>query len=100
MIAIAERALRAPLNAGQLAALKTELQQDLQRLTLVTTNTAESSTLGVRSQARAQLVLAALARMAAKTFGTCRRCRGPIPYQRLSAIPEATTCVECTSRTG
>jgi RNA polymerase-binding transcription factor DksA len=40
----------------------------------------------------------ALARMAAHTYGTCRSCRGPIPVERLEAIPHVRLCVACSGR--
>jgi RNA polymerase-binding transcription factor DksA len=41
---------------------------------------------------------AALARLDAGTYGTCARCRRPIPAGRLLARPRSTTCVTCASR--
>jgi RNA polymerase-binding transcription factor DksA len=37
----------------------------------------------------------ALARIDAGTYGRCGVCNEPIPFPRLEAIPEATTCVQC-----
>ena len=47
-------------------------------------------------------LLDALSRMRAGTYGTCLVCRSPIPFARLSAIPEAASCIECSggSRAG
>lgn len=41
---------------------------------------------------------AALGRLAAGTYGTCTRCRRPIPPERLRALPAARTCVTCAAR--
>ncbi len=41
-------------------------------------------------------ILDALSRMRAGTYGTCLACRSPIPFARLSAIPEASSCIECS----
>lgn len=41
-------------------------------------------------------ILDALSRMRGGTYGTCIACRSPIPFARLSAIPETTACVECS----
>jgi RNA polymerase-binding transcription factor DksA len=38
---------------------------------------------------------AAVARVAAGSYGTCERCHGPIPDARLEARPTARTCVAC-----
>ena len=38
---------------------------------------------------------AALARVAAGTYGTCTTCGRPIPPERLDARPAAATCVGC-----
>jgi DnaK suppressor protein len=48
-------------------------------------------------QAETQLeeVDAALARVAAGTYGTCTSCGLPIPAGRLAARPAAATCVAC-----
>ncbi len=40
---------------------------------------------------------AALARLAAGTYGICERCGQPIPRGRLEARPEARFCVSCVS---
>ncbi|MGV9212914.1 TraR/DksA family transcriptional regulator [Micromonospora sp. RB23] len=40
----------------------------------------------------------ALIRVAAGSYGTCERCSGPIPAERLAARPSARTCVACASR--
>jgi RNA polymerase-binding transcription factor DksA len=37
----------------------------------------------------------ALSRLDAGTYGTCERCRQKIPFERLEAIPHASTCVAC-----
>lgn len=41
---------------------------------------------------------AALHRLAEGTYGTCTRCRRPIPAERLRALPAAATCVACAGR--
>ena len=51
-------------------------------------------------QARAHLdaVNAALARLAAGTYGTCEICKRPIAAERLEARPTAVSCVACPPR--
>jgi DnaK suppressor protein len=40
----------------------------------------------------------ALERMEAGTYGTCERCRQPIPDERLEALPAARLCIGCKQR--
>jgi DnaK suppressor protein len=51
------------------------------------------------SAARARMMVAevdsALARMEDGAYGLCERCRGPIPVERLDAVPHARFCVRC-----
>src|SRR5579875_2092630 len=53
-----------------------------------------------RAQARGTLAAldAALARLAAGTYGTCARCGGPVGAERLEALPAAELCVRCAGR--
>ncbi|MGP1449653.1 MAG: TraR/DksA family transcriptional regulator [Wolinella sp.] len=48
-------------------------------------------------EARLKRLEYALSRVDAKEFGICQICDEPIPYKRLSVLPEATICVECAS---
>jgi DnaK suppressor protein len=41
---------------------------------------------------------AALERIEAGTYGTCRTCGQPIAEERLEAIPYATQCIDCKRR--
>ena len=45
--------------------------------------------------ARRDVVIDALARLDADTYGTCTRCAAPIPFGRLLAMPEVTHCLSC-----
>jgi DnaK suppressor protein len=40
----------------------------------------------------------ALARIRHGTFGTCERCKNPIPQARLRAVPWTRRCLECKER--
>ena len=53
--------------------------------------------IALRRQAEANLaeVDAALARLAAGTYGTCASCGGPIAPERLDALPANPRCVSC-----
>lgn len=87
----------AALTAAQLEELAAELHAELRRLTPSgpVLELVGGPPLGARAQARMQLILDALARIREGTYGTCTDCRAAIPYERLSVIPEARTCVGC-----
>ncbi len=53
-----------------------------------------------RSQAELRRVDAALAKLDTGTYGTCDGCGGPIPAERLEAIPWAATCIDCARKAG
>ena len=88
------------LTGAQIAELAAELRNDLRRLVpdAATHPGAGSAYLDPRARARVPLILAALLRVDAGTYGTCAGCRGPIPHARLAAIPEAPTCIDCVWR--
>ena len=56
--------------------------------------------LALRDRARIQLdqVEAALARLAAGTYGACTNCGNPIAAGRLEAIPWAQLCIDCAGK--
>lgn len=98
MTASAQYSTTSRLESAKLAELKDELEQDLRRLKMIAGfSEGGTSFLDVSSQVRSRLILSALARMKDDTYGTCLGCKGPIPYARLVAIPEATTCMGCTA---
>jgi len=43
-----------------------------------------------------QKIKLALSRIASGDYGTCMKCKKPIPEARLKAIPHATKCVKCS----
>jgi RNA polymerase-binding protein DksA len=53
-----------------------------------------------RERAAIAAVDDALARIAAGTYGSCEQCGGAIAAARLTALPEATTCMRCAKRDG
>jgi hypothetical protein len=81
------------LTEAQLTELHSELLQELRRLMPGAGLT--SRRLDVRAQTRIHLILDALRRVRAGTYGTCLVCRSPIPYERLAVIPETKACVDC-----
>ena len=89
-----------PLTGAQITELAAELREDLRRLVpdAATLPAAGAAYLDPRARARVPLILAALLRVDAGTYGTCAGCRGPIPYARLAAIPETQTCIDCVWR--
>lgn len=50
------------------------------------------------AKARRQLVLDALARLEAGTYGRCVDCGQPVPEGRLEAKPEAARCLACQAK--
>ena len=64
-----------------------------------TVNSERDGVLAVAAAAQKRLeeTDAALAHIAAGTYGVCRGCGQPIPAARLEAIPDATHCVACKS---
>ena len=88
------------LTGAQITELATELRDDLRRLVpdAALHPGAGSAYLDPRARARVPLILAALLRVDAGTYGTCVGCRELIPYARLAAIPEAQTCIDCVWR--
>lgn len=85
------------LGAATLAELRSELEQELSRLK-VTAGVSDGGT--TLHQGRAQIqfrkLVAALVRMEEGTYGSCLGCGESIPLERLTAIPEASTCLPCT----
>jgi DnaK suppressor protein len=51
-----------------------------------------------RDRAELDAIEAALERIAAGVYGECAMCEEPIPPARLTALPTATTCVDCAQR--
>jgi len=64
----------------------------------VTAAKAENEALAARLQDRLNNVQAALARMDAGTFGVCTNCGKDISAERLEAMPEVPTCVDCSRK--
>ncbi len=48
-----------------------------------------------RASQHLALVDAALARLDAATYGACQRCGGPVPAERLEALPWAAYDIDC-----
>jgi RNA polymerase-binding protein DksA len=51
-----------------------------------------------RDRAELEAIEAALERIKAGAYGECVLCEEPIPPARLSALPTATTCVDCAEK--
>lgn len=69
------------LNPVQLRELQAELESELRRN---------------QHPGRRALLVNALARIRDGNYGTCHDCRRAIPFDRLSAIPETTICIDCS----
>ena len=48
-----------------------------------------------RAPERVLRILEAISRMRTGSYGICTSCQDPIPFSRLLAIPETTTCIAC-----
>ena len=48
-----------------------------------------------REEELLQRLIAALDRLDGKSFGSCQRCKAPIAFARLLAMPDAQHCVSC-----
>jgi len=64
----------------------------------VTAERGEAEALAAPLNEALQEVEAALARLAAGTYGRCQRCGQPIAPARLEAMPAAQLCITCASR--
>ena len=91
------------LRPEQQARLRHELEQELRRLMPEARRVLDSRAraelaqgLGPRPRSHALQILEALHRMETGTYGRCAGCGGAISYVRLSAIPEARDCAECS----
>jgi hypothetical protein len=90
---------RQPLTDTQMAEIAGELRDDLRRLQSNLSGVPGSRLAEPERRARERsLILAALARMDAGTYGMCLGCRNQIPYARLAAIPVTQTCIDCVWR--
>ena len=94
------RAMEVTLTAAQIAELADELRDDLRRLVphAALVLGADLGAVDLRAQVRLPLILAALKRVEAGTYGFCLGCKSPIPFARLAAIPETRTCINCVWR--
>ena len=45
-----------------------------------------------------ETIRAALVKLDAGYYGVCETCEGPIPFERLDAIPAVRNCVSCQAR--
>lgn len=59
---------------------------------------AQVADLLARARGELRAVDAALERLAAGTYGTCRRCGQPIAAERLDALPATAICIRCANR--
>lgn len=63
----------------------------------VTVDRERDLALSAQALAAVEEIDAALAKIAARTYGACERCQQPIPKPRLKALPYARLCVACKS---
>ena len=48
-----------------------------------------------RESVRLALILTALTRLKAGSYGSCTECGGAVPFERLLVFPESATCASC-----
>jgi DnaK suppressor protein len=81
--------------------LTDEFEAQTARLTELTADTGDPAEAHTRAALIAATrrtlgqVAAALQRIADGTYGVCEVCGGPIPAERLEALPHARLCVPC-----
>lgn len=85
------------LSPDELQELRTELQIELRRVGAHPQHADAAAARSAGAPERVLRLLEALSRIRAGQYGTCIACRGPIAFHRLIAIPEASTCVDCSS---
>lgn len=92
--------LERSMKTSRRAARPVELDQSsVGRLSRMDALQNQSMTKGLqeREQQKLALLLEALERMEAGTYGSCTGCREPIGFERLLLFPEARTCAACAS---
>ena len=92
------RAAAPARNGTQYAELRRELEAELEDLASGKRWIGEETLRGLApgAQRRARQILEVLSRMDSEEFGVCVGCRSPIPYERLSVIPETRLCTRCS----
>src|SRR5713101_4722673 len=74
-----------------------DAERDIERMDRVQEEAAEEALTALDEQGRREVeeIEAALARIAAGTYGSCETCGEPISPVRLAALPMARRCVPC-----
>jgi len=74
-----------------------DAERDIERMDRVQEEAAEEALTALDEQGRREVeeIEAALARIAAGTYGSCETCGEPISPVRLAALPTARRCVPC-----
>ena len=83
--------------------LRDQIRERLLGMLDDTTRRLERDDGGDRPDPRALLdaieaIRAALVKLDAGYYGVCEMCEGPIPFERLDAIPNVRSCVTCQTR--
>ncbi len=99
-----------PDERNWLDELRTALSHDFEvqtaRLTQLTADTGDpgeahtQSALIATTRQSLDQITGALRRIAEGRYGTCERCSGPIPRERLEILPHARFCVPCQEKQG
>jgi DnaK suppressor protein len=84
--------------ADELDALRaSDRGQELEEEAQAEQGAADLERLGQAERLELQRIDAALARLAAGTYGTCAECGVPIGAKRLEALPWALRCTDCAA---
>ena len=85
--------------AGRMAGIEDELDgphaQDWEELAVEREGDEVLEEMGLSGQAEVRRIQAALARIAAGTYGICAKCGAEIGDARLNAVPEGPLCRTC-----
>jgi DnaK suppressor protein len=92
-----EADLTATVEARTEATATVQLDTSIGRLSRMDAIQSQQIALGLKARQQQALlrVRNALKAVSDGTYGRCRRCKGPIPIERLEAQPDAVLCVTC-----
>jgi RNA polymerase-binding transcription factor DksA len=78
----------------------TPLEKDWEELATQSENDEVLDYLGNNARIERERVREAIARIDKGEYGVCELCGGPIPPERLKAVPYSSMCVKCASQAG
>jgi DnaK suppressor protein len=92
-----EAELREAVEGKSEATAPVQLDTSIGRLSRMDAIQSQQMALGLKARQQQALmrVRNALEAVRNGTYGTCRRCKGPMAIERLEAQPDAVICVKC-----